>query len=368
MVMPPGVATPLSGAGSHRHRRPVTSAEKQYVCDYPGCGRNYFQKCSLQFHQTQKHGRKKLCDRKRKGEGGLNDMVHTEMMKVVMRAGETNDYKQQLTDAIVSLSHTSPRQQGIERQNIVPPGSLAYKDELNERKSTNTTEEYRQQLDDAMVSLSQTSPRQGGGFRDDLVEKTGNDTPIYKQQLNEALQSLSQASPRQRTEGSAFIDTSNEKPSDYRPSVDYRSPQPTGTVYDMSGGGGAGYSQALGEEQPRSLTLYSRHPDLSPGYNSQPPSSGGISNTYNQLHQPTGEVDFPMPQSLTVNTSMDRGGQPPQEPETNSTYSIPHNSTSHYRQSSREFSPQNASGYRQAMGGAVFPPSSTGTDYLGSPN
>ena len=37
----------------------MNSKEKTQVCDYPGCGRAFFEKHSLLRHKTQKHGRPK---------------------------------------------------------------------------------------------------------------------------------------------------------------------------------------------------------------------------------------------------------------------------------------------------------------------
>lgn len=39
-------------------RRPVNSSEKSFVCDYPECGRSYYERKNLLQHQTLKHGRK----------------------------------------------------------------------------------------------------------------------------------------------------------------------------------------------------------------------------------------------------------------------------------------------------------------------
>ena len=39
-------------------RRPVASSEKTHVCDIQGCGKAFYQRCTLLRHQTLKHGRK----------------------------------------------------------------------------------------------------------------------------------------------------------------------------------------------------------------------------------------------------------------------------------------------------------------------
>lgn len=44
-------------------RRPVISADKQFQCDYHGCGKSYYERKNLLQHQYLKHGRKKVLRR-----------------------------------------------------------------------------------------------------------------------------------------------------------------------------------------------------------------------------------------------------------------------------------------------------------------
>ena len=41
-------------------RRPVDSAEKQYRCEYTGCGKSYYERKNLLQHQYLKHGRARV--------------------------------------------------------------------------------------------------------------------------------------------------------------------------------------------------------------------------------------------------------------------------------------------------------------------
>ena len=60
-----------------RYRRSnINSQEKKYKCEYPGCGKAYYQRNNLLHHQTYKHGRQRLCRRRRLSDGTADLSLH----------------------------------------------------------------------------------------------------------------------------------------------------------------------------------------------------------------------------------------------------------------------------------------------------
>jgi hypothetical protein len=49
----------LEGQYASYRRRPVASVNKNYACNFDGCGRMYYERKNLLKHQRLKHGRPK---------------------------------------------------------------------------------------------------------------------------------------------------------------------------------------------------------------------------------------------------------------------------------------------------------------------
>lgn len=59
-LVSPSASAQYSGIAAHmrfatRSRRPVDASDKNYVCDFDGCGKSFYQKQTMRRHQREKH-------------------------------------------------------------------------------------------------------------------------------------------------------------------------------------------------------------------------------------------------------------------------------------------------------------------------
>ncbi|ELU06975.1 hypothetical protein CAPTEDRAFT_203544 [Capitella teleta] len=58
-------ASPLRRFPCSRRRPGVSSSDKDFKCEYPGCDKSFFSRNNLLAHQTLKHGRRPIHRRRR---------------------------------------------------------------------------------------------------------------------------------------------------------------------------------------------------------------------------------------------------------------------------------------------------------------